>query len=129
MPTRVPDGRADGPDLVGLAVKNKTSFADEPTMMRFAVALRYSSQRRCARALPLFVVRLTPISFRHSKTPALRRKEFAGQSTSGNLRFEALSQARRTNHMSVAGSWSTLAMSDEHIAKPCAKSLARTPCR
>jgi hypothetical protein len=27
----------------------------------------------------------------------------AKRGTSGNLRFEALSQARRTNHMSVAG--------------------------
>jgi quinol monooxygenase YgiN len=55
-------------------------------------------------------------------------KEFAEQSrgTSGNLRFDVLTQASRTNHMTVVESWSTVAAKDEHIAKPFVKSFRET---
>jgi len=55
-------------------------------------------------------------------------KEFAEQSrgANGNLRFDVLTQASRTNHMTVVESWSTAAAKDEHIAKPFVKSFRET---
>lgn len=55
-------------------------------------------------------------------------KEFAEQSrgTSGNLRFDVLTQASRTNHMTVVESWSTQAAKDAHIAEPFVKSFRET---
>ena len=61
-------------------------------------------------------------------TGVAKVKEFAEQSrgTTGNLRFDVLTQASRTNHMTVVESWSTAAAKDEHIAKPFVKSFRET---
>lgn len=55
-------------------------------------------------------------------------KEFAEQSrsTSGNLSFDVLTQANRTNHMTVVESWSTAAAKDAHIAEPFVKAFRET---
>jgi len=55
-------------------------------------------------------------------------KAFAEQSrgTSGNLRFDVLTQASRTNHMTVVESWSTAAAKDAHIAEPFVRSFRET---
>jgi quinol monooxygenase YgiN len=55
-------------------------------------------------------------------------KEFGEQSrgTSGNLRFDVLTQASRTNHMTVVESWSGQAAKDAHIAEPFVKSFRET---
>jgi quinol monooxygenase YgiN len=55
-------------------------------------------------------------------------KAFGEQSrgTSGNLRFDVLTQASRTNHMTVLESWSDQAAKDAHIAEPLVKSFRET---
>jgi quinol monooxygenase YgiN len=55
-------------------------------------------------------------------------KAFAEQSrgTSGNLRFDVLTQASRTNHMTVVESWSTAAAKDAHVAEPFVRSFRET---
>jgi quinol monooxygenase YgiN len=55
-------------------------------------------------------------------------KAFGEQSrgTSGNLRFDVLTQANRTNHMTVVESWSNAAAKDAHIAEPFVKTFRET---
>jgi quinol monooxygenase YgiN len=79
---------------------------------------------------PDAVVALTHVdlipTFKDTGVPKV--KEFAEQSrgTSGNLRFDVLTQANRANHMTVVESWSTAAVKDAHIAEPFVKSFRET---
>jgi quinol monooxygenase YgiN len=56
---------------------------------------------------------------------AAKVKEFAGQSRGkmGNLRFDALVQSSRANHMTVVEFWNTLADKDAHISTAAARSF------
>lgn len=79
---------------------------------------------------PDAVVALTHVdlipTFKDTGIPKV--KEFAEQSrsTSGNLSFDVLTQANRTNHMTVVESWSTAAAKDAHIAEPFVKAFRET---
>lgn len=76
------------------------------------------------------VVALTHVDLIPSSKDAgvAKVKAFAEQSrgTGGNLRFDVLTQASRTNHMTVVEGWSTAGAKEAHIAEPFVRSFRET---
>jgi quinol monooxygenase YgiN len=76
------------------------------------------------------VVALTHVdlipTFKDTGVPKVKELAEQSRGTSGNLRFDVLTQANRANHMTVVESWSTMAAKDTRIAEPFVKSFRET---
>jgi quinol monooxygenase YgiN len=76
------------------------------------------------------VVALTHVdlipTFKDTGTANVKAFGEQSRSSTGNLRFDVLTQASRTNHMTVVEGWSNQAAKDAHIAEPFVKSFRET---
>lgn len=76
------------------------------------------------------VVALTHVdlipTFKDAGVPKVKELAEQSRGTSGNLRFDVLTQANRANHMTVVESWSTTAAKEVHVAEPFVKSFRET---
>ncbi len=61
-------------------------------------------------------------TFKEAGVPKVKEFAEASRGSDGNLRFDVLTQAGRTNHLTVVESWSSAAAKEAHISS----SLART---
>lgn len=65
-------------------------------------------------------------TFKDAGVPKVKEFAEASRGSEGNLRFDVLTQASRTNHMTVMENWANPAAKDAHISSPGARAFRQS---